>query len=142
MWEVDPGRYIHLIFFVDGLDGFFPDGLGGANPDPSHLSSAISEHLKRASEEATGQPTFRDGISLIVACGFGRALAFYIEDKLPEHWRLESIAAHDFTTLSWLSDSEPLSLWRLLDARDAITTERVELLNVNGPLILWRGRDN
>jgi hypothetical protein len=139
MQEVDPGRYIHLIFFVDGLDGFFPDGLGGANADPSHLSSAISAHLKHASDEATSQSTFRDGISLVVACGYGRALYLAVEDTLPEHWRLESIAAHDFTTLSWLSGFEPLSLWRLLDARDAIKTERVELLNVNGllNLIAW-----
>lgn len=37
--EVDRGRYLYLIFFVDGLDGFFPKGLAGENSDPEGLGN-------------------------------------------------------------------------------------------------------
>ena len=45
MTEVDPGRFLHLVFFVDGLSGFDKDGLAGMNADPINLSIAISQHL-------------------------------------------------------------------------------------------------
>jgi hypothetical protein len=49
------------------------------------------------------------------------------------------MSACDFVTLSWVSGFEPLSLWRLLDAHEAITNEGAELLNVNGllNLVAW-----
>ncbi len=139
MTEVDPGRFLQLVFFVDGLDGFLQDGLSGANADPDALALAVSEHLKHASVHANEQPGFRDGISLVVACGFGRALYFALKGDLPCHWRVESIAAHDLVTLSWLSEFDRLSLWRLLDSQQAIERQGTALFNVNGllNLVAW-----
>ena len=138
MTEVDPGRFLHLVFFVDGLDDFLRDGLAG-NPDPAALSFALNEHLKHASARAKGQANFRDGISIVVGCGFGRGLYFALKDNLPDHWRLESIADHDLVTLSWLSEFDRLSLWRLLDAQEEIARQGIKLVNVNGlpNLIAW-----
>jgi hypothetical protein len=140
MTEVDPGRFLLLIFFVDGLSGFDDHGgLGGANSNPDELSDAVAELLRQAAAEAQRRNTFRDGIALVVSCGYGRGLVFGLEDAPPEHWRLESIAAHDLVTLSWLSDFDRLCLWRLLDLREAVEREGVELMNVNGllNLVAW-----
>jgi hypothetical protein len=139
MSEVDPGRFLHLAFFVDGLDNFSQDGLAGANAEPDALSSAINDHLKHAAAAARGQANFRDGISIVVGCGFGRALHFALNDDLPDHWRLESIGAHDLVTLSWLSDFDRLSLWRLLDAEEEIHHQGITLVNVSGflNLVAW-----
>ena len=62
-----------------------------------------------------------------------------LKDDLPKNWRLESIAAHDLVTLTWLSDFDALSLWRLLDSGDAIQAEGPKFLNVNGllNLVAW-----
>jgi len=87
-------------------------------------------------------PVSRDGISLFVAGGIGRGISCELTDGLPENWRLESIPAHDLVTLSWLSGFSGLSLWRLLDARNAIEQEGVTLVNVNGLLNLVAWAEN
>ena len=139
MSEVDPGRFLHLLFFVDGLDDFSSDGLVGFNAAPEVLSETITKHLAGVSDQARKQAGFRDGISLMISCGFGRGLYLDLENNLPDHWRLESMPAHDLATLGWLSGFSPLSLWRLLDSQEAIRNQGTELLNANGllNLVAW-----
>ena len=136
------GSSLDLIFFVDGLDGFLQRGLSGVNAAPDALASAVTQHIERASAHASGQPGFRDGMSLFVSCGFGRELHLELKEDLPTNWRFESIAAHDLVTLSWLSEFSPLSLWRLLDSREAIEREGTMLSNINGllNLVAWSRR--
>jgi hypothetical protein len=139
MAEVDPGRFLHLVFFVDGLDDFLQKGLNGVNADPGSLSAALALHLGRASSEATKHAGFRNAITLFVSCGFGRALRLELAGGLPENWRLESIAAHDLDTLNWLPGFDALTLWRLLDSQEAIEAQGVSLYNPNGllNLVAW-----
>jgi hypothetical protein len=134
--EVDTGRFLHLVVWVDGLAGFNEDGLNGTNPNYPAVSSAIREHLKQASAYACGQPNFRDGITVLVTCGFGRGSIVEIEGPIPKHWRVEHLPAHDLVTLSWDNNFSPLSLWRLLDSQEAVEKYGVELFNVNGLLNL------
>ena len=137
--EVDPGRFLHLVFFVDGLEGFFEGGLSGGNAAPEALASALTLHLRGIAEEARQKVDFIDGLTFLVVCGYGRRFAVPLPRDLPENWRLESIAAHDLATLGWLSDFDSLSLWRILDALEAIARHGTELLNVNGflNLVAW-----
>ncbi len=137
--QVDSGRFLHLVFFVDGLDGFFEGGVCGANAAPGALGAALMLHIHRAAEDARAHPGFVDGLTLLVGCGYGRGLRVPLEEDLPANWRLESVAAHDLVTLAWLQDFDGLSLWRILDARTAVSTRGVELLNMNGllNLVAW-----
>jgi len=139
MMEVDPGRFLHLFLFVDSFDNFSSDGFNGSNANGRSLSSALRSSVRQASAEAKEQKGFRDGISLIVACGYGRSLFVEIINGKPTDWRSEVVAAHDLASLSWLAGFDALSLWRLLDSRDALKKERVEILNVNGllNLVAW-----
>lgn len=134
--EFDAGRLLHVVFFVDNLDGFLEDGLAGANPDPSGLSSAVANFLNQASAEAEKDTSFLGGICLLVGCGIGRNLIFSLESKPPENWRFETISAYDLATLSWVLDFDRFSLWRLLDSVDAIGRAGATLVNVNGLLNL------
>jgi len=142
MTEADPGRFLHFVFFVDGLDNFSQDGLLGVNANPAALSAALRSNLGKASAKAREQRGFRDGISLLITCGFGRGLRVELTDDLPKDWRFEFIAAHDLVTLNWLSNFDALSLWRLLDSRRAIEALGPEFLNVNGllNLVAWSRR--
>lgn len=137
--EIDPGRFLHLFFFLDGLDAFLPRGLSGTNADPDSLSAALRWHLDRASSEASRQRGFRGGITLLVSCGFGRALSLKLAGGLPENWRLEAVAAHDLDTLDWLPGFDALTLWRLLDSVRALEEQGVSLHNPNGllNLVAW-----
>jgi hypothetical protein len=139
MTEVDVGRFLHLVFFVDGLKNFEQDGLAGANDSTGALSAGIHEHLKHAADNAKRQASFINGISVVVGCGLGRDLHFELLGDLPGSWRLEPISAYDLVTLSWLSGFDRVSLWRLLESRDEIERQGVELVNVNGllNLVAW-----
>jgi hypothetical protein len=136
MVEIDPGRFLHFIFFLDGLDGFAEDGFAGANAAPEALSKVVLDFISRAATEAKHQPGFLDGLTLVVNCGYGRAFVVALDQPLPENWRLESVGAQDLDTLNWLPEFQALALWRLLDQRDTLAKEGLELLNVNGLLNL------
>ena len=139
MAEVDPGRFLHAVFFVDGLDGFSRDGFGGMNVAPEALSAVVSSLLTRAALEAKQQAGFLDGLTLVVCCGYGRNFVLPLEDELPEAWRLQFVGAQDLNTLNWLHGFDALSIWRLLDARKAVEKRGVVLLNLNGliNLVAW-----
>lgn len=139
MKEVDPGRYLDVLFFVDSLDDFFEHGLCGTNAAPEALATAVSHHIHRAAEEARTNTGFLDGMTLFVGCGYGRSLALALDADLPANWRLEFVSAYDLLTLSWLSDFDRLSFWRILGARDALAQSGTDLFNVNGllNLVAW-----
>jgi hypothetical protein len=136
--EVDAGRVLHLVVWVDNLDNFNEAGLSGVNPDPLPVSRMIAEHIEQASKHAQSLPGFRDAITLVVTCGVGRSLVFGIGD-LPDNWRLQHISGHELETLSWTEDFSSISLWRLLDSVDALAKLDVNLMNVNGlpNLVAW-----
>jgi hypothetical protein len=136
MREVDPGRFLQLVFLVDGLAGFQETGLNGLNPDADGWGSVFEEHMVRAAASTSERPGFRGGISLLVLCGFGRTVICRLKKDLPRAWRMESMPAHDLVTLSWQSGFDALSLWRLLDAQEAVEAEGVALMNINGVLNL------
>jgi hypothetical protein len=139
MIEIDPGRFLHLFFFVDGTDEFLTEGLNGTNAKPTVLSSALDSSLQQASAMAGKSPGFLGGITMLVTCGYGRAVTATLARELPTNWRLESLAAYDLTTLNWLPDFDALALWRLLDSRDAVEAQGPKFLNVNGllNLVAW-----
>jgi len=134
--QIDPGRYLQIVFLVDGLAGFQENGLAGLNADPDAWGAIFEEHVHQAAAEASKQSNFRGGVSLFVACGYGRAVACGIRGNLPGAWQTEWMPAHDLITLSWLTSFNGLSLWRLLDAQEALERQGVELMNVNGVLNL------
>jgi hypothetical protein len=139
MLEVDSGRFLNLVFFVDGLNDFDDEGLSGTNSNSESLAKLLTEQGKSAATEAAGRAGFRDGISLLVFCGFGRGFYLVSEDQAPKNWRFQSIAVHDLITLGWLFEFSALSLWRLLDSEEALKRESTELVNVNGllNLVAW-----
>jgi hypothetical protein len=139
MREVDPGRFLDLVFFVDGLHDFFEHGFCGTNAAPDALASAVKLHIRQAAEKAQVESNFTFGLTILVGCGYGRGLAMDLDSDMPDNWRFEYISAYDLATLSWLSDFDCLSLWRIFDARDALAQSGTEIFNVNGllNLVAW-----
>jgi hypothetical protein len=137
--QVDPGRFLHLVFFIDAVDGFLENSLNGLNGQPAVLSKMLSVYIQRALFEAKKYSGFRDGISLLISCGFGRGFGLELTDEIPEGWRMEGIGAHDLVTLNWVDGFDALSLWRLLDARQMVEKQGVTLLNMSGllNLVAW-----
>jgi len=140
MRAVDKGRYLHLVFYFDDLTDFSSGGLGGRNPDPEGLGDEISKAIDWAHNEASKQPDFRDGVSLVVFCGIGRVTAFSMPkiERTSWHWEI-ILTAPDLVTLSWLPEMSPLLLWRLAEAEAALSGLNVSLQNASGflNLVAW-----
>jgi hypothetical protein len=139
MTEVDTGRYLQLVFFADNLTNFEESGLVGFNADAPGAAAEIDQLIDAACDAANKKADFKDGLTLLVGCGIGRASANFLTEKARPNWRAEVVSAPDLYTLSWLPNFKPLSLWRLLDAQERVQRLGVALHNVNGLLnmVAW-----
>ena len=134
--RIDTGLYLNLIFFSDTLEGFANGGLTGWFPGAQsrELAEEVDRRIDEACEDARAETDFREGITLLVGCGIGRAIVDFTSDRQWEDWRFEFVGASDLITLSWLPDFTPLSLWRLLEGQHRVEQAGVELHNINGLL--------
>jgi hypothetical protein len=136
--SVDVGRYLNITCFGDTLRDFEGTGFAGFQTADG-LADDVDAVIDQAYQAAKKDPSFRDGLTLVVGCGIGRGAIGPLNDKPRANWRTESLSAADLYTLSWLPDFRPLSLWRLLDAIEKIETLGVRLHNINGLLnmVAW-----
>jgi len=134
--EIDSGRILHICVVIDDLTTYSQTGMLAPDPSRTKLGDAIQKSVIHAHEQFSGRANFKEGVSLVVLCSWGRPLFIEFESIKDARWRIESIAAADLETLSWESRFSPLALWRLLDARDSLKLLNVELVNVNGLLNL------
>lgn len=133
--EIDHGRYLHLIFFVDGITDYEKGGFLGVNPiEP--ISKFIDKSFNAVSTEFSAKSGFREGLSLVVGCGWGRFLGLGVPQSKPG-WRIEMLPGHDLLTLSHYPRFKLLDLFRVLDARDAVEGLGINFVNANGFLNLY-----
>lgn len=137
--EVDIGRVLHMVFITDNFRDFDKTGLSGMNPDTAVLSSIISDSAKQAHQYASAKVDFVDGITLVVSCGIGRGSSLALGESEPPSWRIEFVSAYDLETLSWAKDFKPITLWKILEARDAFEATGIRLVSINGllNLVAW-----
>lgn len=130
--NVDIGRYLHFVFFMDTLEEFESTGLAGESPVGMVLGEPLDARLNAAYDRISKRPDFREGLTMLVGCGVGRGLAIDFGTRDLPGWRVEHCSAYDFHTLSWTPTFSPLSLWRMLDARDELERLGTKLMNING----------
>ena len=136
MREVDPGRFVHFLLFVDGLQGFAETGMAGANARSDALGKRIDDYLEGAAVESAKRPDFREALLLIVVAGLGRNIVLSLRRHAPRRWWVEMISAADFVTLSRLRWFGWEALWKLLESRRRIEEQQIQILNINGLLNL------
>ena len=139
MIKADQGRYLNLVFFIDTLEDFEQMGFAGMNPDPAQAADDIDKWIDHAYDEARATKDFKDGLTVLVGCGVGRAAVNYLHNKDRPSWRIQFVSAADLYTLSWVPQFKPISLWRILDALEKLKSLGVELKNFNGLLnmVAW-----
>lgn len=133
--EIDKGRYLHLLFFVDGFEDFEKGEFIGINP-VEKISDFVRKSVLHAHETYSAANGFREGLTIVIGCGWGRALGLGLGEDLPG-WRTEMIPAHDATTLSRTPSFQTLDVFRVLDACDALERLKIELRNASGFLNLF-----
>lgn len=136
MVQFDTGRTIHFLFFTDMLDDIEETGLSGVNPTGVELGVMFEKRIAARYQQAAAHPDYKEGMTLLVGCGIGRAAAIAFGGEDHPGWRVESCPAHDFLTMSVLHRFRASNLWRILEARDRIRSLGLRLPNVNGLLNL------
>lgn len=137
--RIDAGRYLNIIFVMDGLEGFEETGLIGADPDDRRHTDAIDYWIGYSYDQVAQEADFAGMDTIVVMCGIGRAVNPVASETQRDKWRFLFVSAPDFYTLSLLPDFDVKTLWRLLDASDELGRAGVNLFNVNGllNLVAW-----
>lgn len=136
MVQFDTGRTIHFLFFTDMLDDIEETGLSGVNPAGAMLGDMFEKRIAAHYRQAAAHPDYKEGMTLLVGCGIGRAAAIAFGGEDYPGWRVESCPAHDFLTMSVLPRFRAANLWRILEARDRIRSLGLHVPNFNGLLNL------
>ena len=135
--EIDRGRFIHFLFVLDGFNDPEGTGLVGVSPDWGSIESIYNQRVRQFADFCTSRDLFRESLTLLVACGWGRVISFGIPDPKIANWRQISISIADLITLSRSRDMNPLNLVRILDHEQELRSANVELKNINGLLNLY-----
>lgn len=133
--EIDQGRYLHFLFFVDGFESFDNGGFIGLNA-VEKISDFVKKSVDHAYQTCSAKDGFREGVTFVIGCGWGRSLRLRLGEN-PSAWRTEMIPAHDASTLSRTPSFKALDLLRVLDASDALDRLKIGVMNANGFLNLF-----
>ena len=134
--EIEKGRYLQVIVKIDTLNGFFNDGMGTPAPYSQEQMEEIERRIKVASTSLSSKDGFREGLTLIVSCGYGRPYMAGMSE-IPENWDVQFIAAHDLETMGWMPEASDKSLWRLLEQQKQLEKNDIQFMNINGLLNLY-----
>lgn len=135
--EFDTGRYIQVIVIIDRISGYQQHGLLSFESEiMDEYNDQINIHIKDARSYFRKQEGFKQGLTLVVGCGYGRPNGFRAVQETPD-WLVEFISAPDFQTLAWTSETSPLFLWKLINQVRHLKKQGVSIANANGLLNLY-----
>ena len=134
--KIDTGRYLHVIAVVDSIEAYPKHGFSLPDPNVSELSDLIDRQIEKARSFFTKQKGFKQGLTFLVSCGYGRPSIFRPPEEMPEWW-VEFVSAPDLETLSWIPESSSLFLWKLLDNVRFLAEHGISIGNINGLLNLY-----
>jgi len=135
--EIDIGRLLHLIFFLDDFSNIENGWMLSCNLLGQDIGEELTDRIKNVKEDRKKYPDFKDGISLIVACGWGRPINISLPEGRDNNWKIEAIPASELTTFSLSPEFNVLTFWRLLHARDTLAAYDGFIRNINGLLNLY-----
>ncbi len=135
--QADTDRVIHFLFLMDGFDKFREHDFTSNSPSLEGGLEHCQVCLDRAVAHCSARPGFKEGMTVLVGCGWGRGLVFPALESGTDDWRIEAMSIEQLVTLSWSRGFRPLHLFRLLDHLRELENRNVQLVNVNGPLNLY-----
>ena len=136
MFEVDHGYYISYHLFLPSIQVHPLGRFKSVWEDDGRLTGALQKSINNALDAITRKDEFRQGLIVVVGCGWGKGYATREISVRRLGWRLQRMAAADLISLSWLDDMSPGYFWRIQDGLEAIEKGDVNIVNLNGILNL------
>lgn len=135
--EIDAGRYIHVIAIIDSIAGYLEQGFVSTDIGVlEKFSDQIELLVKKARSYFRKQKGFKQGLTLLIGCGYGRPSIFRGIEETPD-WLVEYVSAPDFQTLAWAPEASPLFLWKLVNYERYLAKHGISITNANGLLNLY-----
>jgi hypothetical protein len=142
--KIDEGYLISFHLFLPSLQTHPYGGFKDIYQDEGPLTEVLQTSINEVVKHFDGQDDFKEGLVVVVGCGWGKGYATQVLELNHPHWRLESMSAADLVRLSWLGKMSPGYFWRIQDGLEAISKAGVEIVNPNGILNLigWVRRND
>lgn len=134
--KIDEGYFVSFHLFLPSVQIHPYGGFKDIYQDEGALSEVLQASINEVVKRFEGQDDFKQGLVVVVGCGWGKGYATEVLELNHAHWRLESMSAADLVRLSWLGDMSPSYFWRIQDGLEAIGRAGVEIVNPNGILNL------
>jgi len=135
--EIDTGRYLVMLFFLDDLVGFQEEGFGGVFQGSPALSEEIDKVIQSAQEDCERRDGFKEGMTLVVGCGIGRGALLEGPYQAKARWEWKFVSAPDFHALAQFKDIRILDLLRVFRMEQLLRQNEIRLQNMNGLLNLF-----
>jgi hypothetical protein len=131
--EIEPGRWVH-IFAV--ADSFAPGDIQKPAKGARALSKMLARSIRWAHAKAK-ESDYRQGLTLLIGCGWGRAMKMWGPGRLPRGWRMCAADCADFATIGSNQSGHVIDLWRLLVLEQIMARRGYRLGYLNGVLNLF-----
>lgn len=134
--KIDVGYLLSIHLFNIPVKKYPQGGFKELFHDDGTLTSIIQKSIDGALEYFDNQEEFKEGVILLVGCGWGKGYA--TETLRVDHpkWKFVNISAPDLISLSWLGDMSPSYFWSIQDGLETIREHGVKIYNPNGLLNL------
>lgn len=134
--KVDEGYFISFHLFLPSVQTHPDGGFKSDYRDEGALTEVLQASINEVLKHFEGQDDFKEGLVVLVGCGWGKGYATQVIELDHPHWRFESMSAADLVRLSWLGDMNPSYFWRIQDGLEAVRKAGVQIVNTNGILNL------
>jgi len=135
-FKVDEGYFISFHLFLPSVQTHPDGGFKGVYRDEGALTEALQASIDEVLNHFEGEDDFKEGLVVLVGCGWGKGYATQVIELDHPHWRFESMSAADLVRLSWLGDMNPGYFWCIQDGLEAVGKAGVQIVNPSGILNL------
>jgi hypothetical protein len=135
-FEVDEGYIISYHIFLPSVGVHSDGGFKDIYVDDGTLTKVLQKSIDHAVIQHTAKPNFKQGLVVLVGCGWGKGYATEVAELDDPQWRFQSMSVADLVRLSWLGNMSPAYFWRIQDGLDAVENAGVTIINPNGILNL------
>lgn len=132
--EILPGRYLHFLFVVDDFSGYENGGLMSSTEHSDEIDKIITSAINSTQEELMENDHFRDGITLVITCSWGRLRVFGYSPDEREQWINTNIELKDLITLGLQQGVDTKRFWKFLQSLKFMDENNVANFNLFGLL--------
>lgn len=137
IYPFDRGHYLVLHFILPSIESHSQGRFKHPTAVSETLSRALDSAIASTTKQVKGFGDFREGLHLVVMCGWGQGMTLSVAQPDGPRWRGESVSVADLIRLSNVESMSVERFWRLKAAEDKLAQAGVDLFNVNGVLNLF-----